>query len=141
MIYIRQRFGSNSQNWNYFNTLQTYIFCNVFTRIKYQCVKSIMIISKVNMATNRNYYSQILTAGCMKLELKMLLTILIRTEKCLLFVKILINWNIICLENKTWNGKHCNWRSCWIKAKNILNSSEYKKAKGLNKNAVAKMST
>ena len=31
-----------------------------------------MIILKVNMATNRNYYSQILTAGCMKLELKML---------------------------------------------------------------------
>ena len=39
------------------------------------------------MATNRNYYSQILTAGCMKLELKMLLTILNKNKEMFAFCK------------------------------------------------------
>ena len=30
--------------------------------VKYQCVNSILIISRTNIATNEDYYSQILTA-------------------------------------------------------------------------------
>ena len=43
----------------------------------------IMIISKTNMAKNQDYYLQILTAWCMKLKLKIVMTILVRVKKCL----------------------------------------------------------
>ena len=41
----------------------------------------IMIIPKANMATNRDYYWQVLAALCMKLKLKILIKILVRIEK------------------------------------------------------------
>ena len=43
-------------------------------------MNSLMIISKIDMVTNRDYYSQILTALCIKLKLKMFKTILVTTK-------------------------------------------------------------
>ena len=53
-------------------------------------MNSIMIISRTNMATNQNY-SQTLVAKCMKLKLKMFMTILVKIYKCLVSVIAIVN--------------------------------------------------
>ena len=53
-------------------------------------MNSIIVISKTNMTTNQYYYSQIMTAECIKLKLNILMTISIRTKKCLTLVTILL---------------------------------------------------
>ena len=54
-------------------------------------MNSIMIISRTNMATNQNYHSQTLVAKCMKLKLKMFMTILVKIYKCLVSVIAIVN--------------------------------------------------
>ena len=49
------------------------------------------------MATNQ-YYSQILTASCLKLKLKMFMMILVRIKKFLILVVILISKNITMIQ-------------------------------------------
>ena len=60
-------------------------------------MNSILIISKSNMKTNREYYSHILTAFCMKLKLKMSMTNLL-IKKCLILVIILLSQNITMIQ-------------------------------------------
>ena len=50
------------------------------------------------MATNRDYYSQILTACCMKLKLTMFMTFLASIKKCLILVISLLSQNIIMIQ-------------------------------------------
>ena len=57
------------------------------------------------MATNWDYYSQIQTAWCMKLELKNFMTILVREEKYLILVTILLSQNITIIKNVLVLGK------------------------------------
>ena len=45
-----------------------------------------MITLKINMRTNKNYYSQTLIVSCMKLKLKMSMKILVALNKCLISV-------------------------------------------------------
>ena len=49
-------------------------------------MNSTMAISKINVATNGNYYSKKLTAWCMKLKLNVITATLVRTKKCLIMV-------------------------------------------------------
>ena len=54
-----------------------------------------MIKLKINAATNRDYNSRVLTARYMKLKLKIPMTILVRVEKCLILVIILLTQKIM----------------------------------------------
>ena len=74
-------------------------------KIKTTLILCILVLSKVpmygflcdyikNMATNQDYYSQILKAWCMKLKLKVFMMILVRIEKCLILVIILLSQNM-----------------------------------------------
>ena len=44
-----------------------------------------MIVSKTNMASNRDYYSKILKGWCMKLKLKMFMAIFIKNKEMFYF--------------------------------------------------------
>ena len=61
-------------------------------------MNSIMIISRTNMATNQNYHSQTLVAKCMKLKLKMFMTILVKIYKCLVSVIAVVNRRIMMIQ-------------------------------------------
>ena len=61
-------------------------------------MNSIMIISRTNMATNQNYHSQTLVAKCMKLKLKMFMTILVKIYKCLVSVIAVVNRSIMMIQ-------------------------------------------
>ena len=61
-------------------------------------MNSIMIISRTNMATNQNYHSQTLVAKCMKLKLKMFMTILVKIYKCLVSVIAVVNRSITMIQ-------------------------------------------
>ena len=61
-------------------------------------MNSIMIISRTNMATNQNYHSQTLLAKCMKLKLKMFMTILVKIFKCLVSVIAVVNRSITMIQ-------------------------------------------
>ena len=61
-------------------------------------MNSIMIISRTNMATNQNYHSQTLLAKCMKLKLKMFMTILVKIYKCLVSVIAVVNRSIMMIQ-------------------------------------------
>ena len=61
-------------------------------------MNSIMIISRTNMATNQNYHSQTLLAKCMKLKLKMFMTILVKIYKCLVSVIAVVNRSITMIQ-------------------------------------------
>ena len=61
-------------------------------------MNSIMIISRTNMATNQNYHSQRLVAKCMKLKLKMFMTILVKIYKCLVSVIAVVNRSITMIQ-------------------------------------------
>ena len=61
-------------------------------------MNSIMIISRTNMATNQNYHSQTLVAKCMKLKLKMFMTILVKIYKCLVSVIAVVNRSIRMIQ-------------------------------------------
>ena len=61
-------------------------------------MNSIMIISRTNMATNQNYHSQTLVAKCMKLKLKMFMTILVEIYKCLVSVIAVVNRSITMIQ-------------------------------------------
>ena len=61
-------------------------------------MNSIMIISRTNMATNQNYHSQTLLAKCMKLKLKMFMTILVKIYKCLVSVIAVVNRSIRMIQ-------------------------------------------
>ena len=51
-----------------------------------------------NMGTNWIYYSQILTAYCIKLKLEMLMTISIGIKKYLIFVIISLSQNVTLVQ-------------------------------------------
>ena len=50
------------------------------------------------MATNQNYHSQTLVAKCMKLKLKMFMTILVKIYKCLVSVIAVVNRSITMIQ-------------------------------------------
>ena len=50
------------------------------------------------MATNQNYHSQTLVAKCMKLKLKMFMTILVKIYKCLVSVIAVVNRSIMMIQ-------------------------------------------
>ena len=50
------------------------------------------------MATNQNYHSQTLLAKCMKLKLKMFMTILVKIYKCLVSVIAVVNRSITMIQ-------------------------------------------
>ena len=56
-----------------------------------------MITLKINMRTNKNYYSQTLIVSCMKLKLKMSMKILVALNKCLISV-IRLTQNIMIIQ-------------------------------------------
>ena len=58
-------------------------------------MNSIMIISKINMVTIENSYSQTQIVSCTKLKPKMLIKISVRIKKCLTLVIILLIKNMI----------------------------------------------
>ena len=49
-------------------------------------------------AANRDYYSQILTAWCMKLKLKTFKTILVRIKTYMILVIVLLSKNITMIQ-------------------------------------------
>ena len=57
-----------------------------------------MVISKRNIAKNRDLHLQILTAWCMKLKQKIFVKILVVLEKSFILVVILINQTIMMIE-------------------------------------------
>ena len=109
-------------------------------------VSSIMIMSKTNIATNINYYSQILTDRCMILKLKMFLTILVKIKKCLILIIILLSQNfasnaLVVGQMKHEMGGVVIEEFVVLKPKVLVSVfSEYKKAKVANKKFVAKIS-
>ena len=50
------------------------------------------------MAANQNYHSQTLVAKCMKLKLKMFMTILVKIYKCLVSVIAVVNRSITMIQ-------------------------------------------
>ena len=53
---------------------------------------------KENITKIRDYYSQILTAWCMKLKLKMFMTILVRMKKFFISLIILLCQNVMMIQ-------------------------------------------
>ena len=102
------------------------------------------------MATNQDYYLQILTACRMKLKLRIFKTILVRIKKFLILVIIWLSHNIMTKNELVIGNMRDELRSIatkefvGLKPKVCLilisDSSEYKKAKGVMKYAVAKLS-
>ena len=103
------------------------------------------------MVTNQDYNSQTLTAWCMKLKLKQFMTILVRINKYLILVIILSKSKYCSDSNALVVGKMKDEMHgiaieefAEIKPKIYLivvnNFRAYKKAKGVNKNVVVKIS-
>lgn len=58
----------------------------------------IMIISKIDMAINQDYYLRMLIVTCMILTLRKFLLILARIKKCLIKLIFLLNQIIMLIE-------------------------------------------
>ena len=65
----------------------------IYVEFHYDYIKKIM-------TTHRAYYSQKLTAWCLKLKLKMFLKILVGIQKCLILVIILLSQNITMIQTQ-----------------------------------------
>ena len=61
-------------------------------------MNSTTIISKTNMTANRDGYSELIIAWCMKLKLKMFMTILVRIKKCLILVITMLYESIMMIK-------------------------------------------
>ena len=102
-------------------------------------MKSLIIVPRTNLATNQDYFSQILTTWSIKLRLNV--------DSKFSHNKLILNQNITILN--LWKMKH---EMCGVVMEEFVSlkpnicsilasdSSKYKKAKGVNRNTVPKTS-
>ena len=57
-----------------------------------------MVILKINIVRNRNYYSHIQTDWCIWLKLKIFITIPVIIKLCLILVNVVLGYNLMMIQ-------------------------------------------